>query len=211
MKLGTLPPAPPGSELDLRRQEAELLHLPIDRTVLRSLSVWDAKPSALREARPGEIVDDSTPVMILHAWATWCEPCKNEFPMWKELGPRLVTQHRGRVRIVHVALQNDASDMASFVKEMRGKLPFPVQHFDRSERLANQIRDALPKKQMTLPVTLVLDPDRFVRQAFIGSIAERWPELANSTGRLLHLVQLLDDEALKPKPVQEDASSIFSK
>ena len=82
-------PAPAGSELAIRRQEVGRLHLPIDRTALRSLRVGDTKANGLRDARPGENVDDSTPVMILHAWAMWCEPCKSEFPLWKELGPLL--------------------------------------------------------------------------------------------------------------------------
>lgn len=199
MQLGSLPTAPPGSELDFRRQEVGLLHLSVDRAALRSLLVFEPKTDALRDARPGEVVDDSTPVMILHLFATWCAPCKEEFPLWRDFGPRLSEQHQGRVRIVHVALQNDSSDFANFVHQMRNKLPFPVRHFDRGERLANQLRQAFSNKQLALPMTLLLDPDRIVRQAFIGPIDNRRQELTASTVRLLRLIRSQEDAAQKPQ------------
>lgn len=207
---GPLPPLKPGSELELRRQEVRLLHLAIDRAALRTLLVWEPKIGTLRDARPGEVVDDSTPVMILHLWATWCEPCKEEFPLWQKLGPRLVEQHSGRVRIAHVALQNDSSDMASFVQQMQGKLPFPVKHFDRGERLVGALRKALAGKNLTLPLTLLLDQERVVRQAFIGPISERRQELAESTARLIKLIQQQDEAATRPKPARDSDADVWS-
>lgn len=207
---GPTPLARSGSELDLRRQEVRLLHLALDRVALRSFLVWEPKIDALRDARPGEVVDDSTPVMILHLWATWCDPCKEEFPLWQKLGPRLVDRHSGKVRIAHVALQNDSSDMASFVQQMHGKLPFPTRHFDRKERLASALRKALSGKQLTLPMTLILDRERVVRQAIIGPISERRQELAESTARLIQLIQQQDDAASRPKPAPDSIADVWS-
>lgn len=175
-------------ELEIRRREVRFIHLALDRTALRDLRVWDPTTDALRDARPGEVIDDSTPVMILHLWATWCGPCKEEFPLWRQIEPGLVYQHKGRVRIAHVALQNDSAGMASFVKEMAGQLPFPLEHFDRNSRLADKLN--LVDKQLALPVTLLLDSERVVRQAFIGSIRNRREELIDSTARLARLVKM---------------------
>jgi thiol-disulfide isomerase/thioredoxin len=199
-QVGAAAPNRAVTELDLRKQELGLLHLSVDRSALRTLLIWDAKSAALRDARPGEVIDDSTPVMLLHLWATWCTPCKEEFPLWRKLGPRIVTQHRGRVRVAHVAIQDDSGDMAGFVLQMRNRLPFPVQHFDREEHLAKQFRPRYPSKQLTLPTTLLLDGDRVVRQAFIGPITERQQELIDSTARLLDLIREQEDAALRPKP-----------
>src|SRR5262245_27710455 len=118
-------PVPVNISLETYRNEIGLLHHGVDRAALGVILVWDPansgspppesisqdvfgdeKPAPrcgrtgkdLREARPGERVDDGTSLMILHLWATWCEPCKDELVMWSELGPRLVTQYKGRVR-----------------------------------------------------------------------------------------------------------------
>ncbi|MFC1468051.1 thioredoxin domain-containing protein [Verrucomicrobiota bacterium] len=32
-----------------------------------------------------EIEFASKPVLIIHFWATWCEPCRHEFPVWVDL------------------------------------------------------------------------------------------------------------------------------
>lgn len=174
-------------ELEIRRREVKFIHFALDRTALRDLRVWDSKSDVLRDARPGEVIDDSTEVMILHLWATWCGPCKEEFPLWRQIEPSILYPHKGRVRIAHVALQSDSTGMANFVKEMAGQLPFPLEHFDRNSRLADKLN--LVDKQLALPVTLLLDSERVVRQAFIGSIRNRREELIESTGRLVRLIK----------------------
>lgn len=188
MQLGSVPAEQPDVEVEYRRRELRLLHLPLDRAVLRTLLIWDSRRDVLRDARPGEVVEDSTPVMVLHLWATWCTPCKEEFPIWREVGATLDAQHKGRVRVAHVALQNDSTGMARFVAEMQDRLPFPLNHFDRNEQLADKLK--LVDKQMSLPLTLLLDQDRVVRQVFIGPISKRRQELIDSTARLMRLVKL---------------------
>lgn len=188
MQLGSVSSEQPEVEVEYRRRELRLLHFPLDRATLRNLLIWDSRRDVLRDARPGEVIDDSTPVMVLHLWATWCTPCKEEFPIWREVGSTLDAQHKGRVRVAHVALQNDSAGMARFVSEMQDRLPFPLNHFDRNEQLADKLK--LVDKQMILPLTLILDQDRVVRQAFIGPISKRRQELVDSTARLMRLVKI---------------------
>lgn len=188
MQLSPVPSEQLDVEVEYRRRELRLLHFPLDRAALRTLLIWDSRRDVLRDARPGEVVDDSTPVMVLHLWATWCTPCKEEFPIWREVGATLDAQHKGRVRIAHVAMQNDSAGMARFVGEMQDRLPFPLNHFDRNERLADRLK--LVDKQLNLPLTLILDQDRVVRQAFIGPISQRRQELVDSIARLMRLVKV---------------------
>jgi thiol-disulfide isomerase/thioredoxin len=115
------------AELEHRhRLEQALLHLPIDRVVLGSLQVWDKKTGQLRLRVPGESFDDSRPVLILHLWATWCNPCKEEMPLWRELADRMSKQFASDVRIVHIAMQSETQDMASFVRQLGNRMPFEI-------------------------------------------------------------------------------------
>ena len=170
------------TELHNRRNlEIALLHLPVDRVVLGSLPVWDPQ-KGLRLRFPGEVFDDQRPVILLHLWATWCGPCKEEFALWKELRVRMQREFGADVAIVHVALQRDASAMSSFVQQLGDKLPPGPKYFDRDERLAKLLRTAFKGKELpALPVTLWLGPSRTVRQALAGSIGDRDSEVMEST------------------------------
>jgi hypothetical protein len=120
------------------------------------------------------------------------------------MGPQLAEEHRKRVRIVHIALQKESDDMASFIHGLHRKVPFPLKHFDRDEHLATTLRERFPNKKLTLPITLLLDPDRVVRQAFIGSIVLRRQELAYATAWLMRRIEEREAAAQQPKPKDND-------
>lgn len=208
MQLSTAPVDQVSIELETRRRESGLLHMALDKTALRTLSVWEPQTDALRDIRPGEAADDGSPVLILHLWATWCVPCKEELPLWGAVGQHLTARHKGSVRIVHVALQNDSTDMASFVSQIQGKLPAPIRYVDRNEVLKARLRQAFGNNQPPLPLTLVLDSGRVVRQAFLGSIYDRRQELVDSTARLLRLIRE-QDAARPPLAVTPQAPSLI--
>lgn len=201
MQLGAVSLDPPSIELETRRREIGLLHLQIDRTALRALAVWDAQTDALREQGAGEVVDDRSQVLILHLWATWCGPCKEEFPIWGAMTQHLAARYKGSVRVVHVALQNESSDMSAFVHQLKDKLPFSIAYFDRSELVQNKLRQAFDNSQPPLPLTLILDSERVVRQAFLGPVHNRRQELVDAAARLLRLVHEQQDAARQPSPL----------
>lgn len=210
-QLGSVPPPGPCQDVEnLRRQELRLLHFPIDRDILKDLRVWDSKTEKVRARRPAENPDDSTPVIIVHLWATWCEPCKEEFPLWRTLAAELNPKYKGRVRIYHIAILSPEDKIAEFVKQIGDKFPHGAKYFDHDEKLAKNIRRALnAKRNPSLPLTLWLDSERVVRQVLIGPIGDRLPEVRDSTARLMSLITHLEDEALKPKTKEED-DDVFS-
>jgi thiol-disulfide isomerase/thioredoxin len=200
------------AELEHRRRlEQALLHLPIDRMVLGSLQVWDKKTGQLRLRVPGESFDDSRPVLILHLWATWCDPCKEEMPLWRELADRMSTQFASDVRIVHIAMQSETQDMASFVQQLGSRMPFETKFFDDSERLVKLLRPVFKVKKglPTLPITLWLGPARTVRQAFVGAISGHEAEVMDATERLLGSIRYLRDASKKSLPKDEE-SDVFT-
>lgn len=196
------PPMEPSSGLKSYRQEVSLLHLPIDRTALRSLAVWVPQSNELRESLPAELVDDAAPMIVLHAWTTSCQPCIKEFSVWRALGPELSNLHRGKVRIVHAAIQSSRETMPAFVNQMPDKLPFLGRYFDQSGRLFEQLNHALGPEP-SLPITLLLDQQRVVRQAFVGPITERRKELSEATVRMMRVFNAEDKSAppLRLRPV----------
>jgi thiol-disulfide isomerase/thioredoxin len=118
-------------------------------------------------------------LFFLHLWATWCEPCKEELGLWRELGERLDKQYGYEVKIIHIAMQRDAKEMAGFVKEMGNKMPAGARFVDRDERLSKLLQPAL-KRDPRLPMTLWLGPARTVKQALVGTISDRVSEVMES-------------------------------
>lgn len=196
----TSPPVPASPQGEIHRQELALLHLPVDRAALRALPLWDLRTQQVRDERPAEGMDDSTPILVLHLWATWCVPCREDFPIWRELGPRLTEQHRGRVHVFYIAMQNKVEDMADFISQLRGGFPGLRLYLDRDERLARSLGKALEYRELPLPITLWLDPQRVVRQALVGSINHRRSEVIDGTARLMQLVRFLETHPSQSQP-----------
>jgi thiol-disulfide isomerase/thioredoxin len=188
-----------------RNLEVALLHLPIDRVVLGALPVWDEKTQKLRLRVPGEVFDDSRPILILHLWATWCGPCKEEFRLWTKLRERMQRQFGYDVQIVHIAMDHDTNAMAEFIQSLGDKMPPGPKYFDRDERLADQLRPSFKGRDLpTLPITLWLGPARTVRQALTGSIADRVSEVMDSTQRLLRTIKARQDAIQKGQSKDEE-------
>lgn len=185
MQLGTPPAALPA---DAHKQEVALLHSAIKPDDLRNLNIWDLKLSAWRHSTGAEVVDQRTPVLVVHVWASWCGPCKQELPVWREMGPLLEAKYKGKLRIVYVAIQTGRDDMEGFLAQSRDKMPPAPWYFDLGDHVTGGLRKAMGDR-FPMPVTLLLDDRRIVRQALAGAITYRRAELVESIDRLVRLVE----------------------
>jgi cytochrome c biogenesis protein CcmG, thiol:disulfide interchange protein DsbE len=59
-----------------------------------------------------------TPVVV-NQWASWCGPCRFEFPVFASLARR----HRGRVAFLGVDSQDSRDDARRFLRQLR--VPYP--------------------------------------------------------------------------------------
>ena len=197
----------PTTPADTHRQEVALLHRAIEPERLRDFDIWDERAAEWRKPKPDELTDDKAAVLLLHFWASWCKPCREEFPIWRELQPRLEALYQGKVRIVYVAIQTNNADMERFLTENKDRMPHTTWYLDVGERLAGLVRTGLPEDRLPMPVTLWLDRQRVVRQAVAGSIYHRRPEVVDSTARLVRLSDRLDASARAVPPTKPRAPS----
>jgi len=113
----------------------------------------DGSLASIIPGRQGEAV-------LVHFWATWCPPCREELPALIALGRKLVGA--GRVRVVAVATDREWDQVRSFFK---GELPPEV------------FRDATGSayrayRVSNLPDTYLVSEDGLVRMRFV--VAQDW-------------------------------------
>lgn len=111
-------------------------------------------------------------IHVVNLWATWCEPCLDELPAFREL----FAEHRGwdDVRFVPIQVKDHTDPLKSY-RNYAGIMPAaPVQVADRTEDNALVSVLAAAKDggmyRGDLPVTLVLDCNRRVRWAKFGKL-----------------------------------------
>ncbi len=157
-------------ELTARARTPALFCLLIPSLLLLSSCAGEAKPEiAIGQAAPdpsrpslqGSTVTLSSfegqPV-VLNFWATWCQPCRKEFPELLQL------DSDPRIQVVSVALDEDgATSVDPFVR--REGLDYLVLLGDQKlfERFAG----------FGIPYTLVLDPSRIIVNIYRGPIDRR--------------------------------------
>lgn len=97
--------------------------------------------------------------VILNFWASWCLPCREEFPLLldrlEELGPR------DGLAIVGVLFKDDPAAAAAFVDDFGATWPTVT---DADGRLADAYRVVAP------PQTYFIDGDGVLRAIHIGQI-----------------------------------------
>lgn len=114
----------------------------------------------------GEVFDlvdhirfDRGPVLI-NLWASWCEPCKREFPVLSEFA-----RSHPEVTVVGVAVQDQLEAARAFAEENQ---PDFMVGWDRDD----SIRDAYPS--FGLPTTFVIDRNGTVVDVILAELtAER--------------------------------------
>jgi cytochrome c biogenesis protein CcmG, thiol:disulfide interchange protein DsbE len=94
-------------------------------------------------------------VLIVDFWATWCEPCKQSFPVYQ----KLVTELGGELVVVGISQDDDAKGIPAFVSETGAK--FPVV-WDEGKAVAKQYSPP------SMPTAFVIDKSGIVRFVHVG-------------------------------------------
>ncbi len=174
-----------------------LLHTLVKSPVFAGLRIWDRHLHDWRGLRPEEIPAQRAPVVVLHLWADYCKPCKEEFPMLRALAESIERAHPGQVQFVYLSETADAPAMDRFVTTLQGSLPRGPLYFDTGATIAQILSEQRPSAQKTLPITVVLDRQRVVRQAVIGPISTTRSALVTGIGKLVRLAQQMTGPAPK--------------
>lgn len=168
--------------------EEDLLHIRIDPASFARLAIWDEREVEWRRSRPEENPADR-PILVVHFWADWCQPCKEEFPLLREVDERITRAHPGKVRFVYLAEIPNSPAMEKFLRENRSTAPRGPHYQDTAELMIRMLRPLLSKNHITYPCTLLLDERRIVRQVFVNSLRGRTLVLTRSIGRLVEQIR----------------------
>jgi len=98
--------------------------------------------------------------VVLNFWATWCAPCRREFPLLVDLYER--NRDNGLV-VLGVDLQEAVPSVRKFASEFGAKYPILI---DGDGSVASQYRVA------GLPVTWFIDRDGVARVQIIGLLSK---------------------------------------
>lgn len=74
-----------------------------------------------REAFRAQLVDLRGTPVVVNQWASWCPPCRAEFPIFQ----RLADKYAGRVAFLGVDMQDDRAAALAFMQQF----PTPYPHF----------------------------------------------------------------------------------
>jgi peroxiredoxin len=99
-------------------------------------------------------------VVLLNFWATWCDSCREEVPVLKDLQ----TRSAGRFVLLAVSADEDPAKVAPFVK--RYALNFPVIYGDPA---GTTLRDYAVRD---LPTTFLIGPHGEIERRYVGPLDE---------------------------------------
>lgn len=170
----------------VHRSEPFLLHRQLSPTLLHDFKIWDTRLANWRVMQPAEVPGQNAPIVLLHLWADWCAPCREEFPVVRTLTESLRKAYGARVQMVLLSETSGPPEMRAFLDKYRATLPPGPIFLDSGEAVARVLRTELPTT-LPYPVTLLLDSQRVVRHAVVGSIAPRRAELLAAITHLLAL------------------------
>ena len=151
---------------------------PAPPVVLRTLALKTLDGSALDiKALHGRVV-------IVHFFATWCEPCREELPALQRLVAR---SGKPPVAVIAIAVADLDLRVRRFLQATRVDFPVVLDQ-DRALAKAWDISE--------LPSTVILDPELRPRLAVVGAFA--WDDIDPPT-----LVERLDpnDSAPNAQPI----------
>jgi cytochrome c biogenesis protein CcmG/thiol:disulfide interchange protein DsbE len=101
-----------------------------------------------------------TPIVV-NQWASWCGPCKFEFPFFRALA----NKYEGRVAFLGVDSNDSREDAERFLKE--NPIPFPS-YFDPDVKVAREFKGGI-----AWPTTAYFDRRGMVVETHAGAYASQ--------------------------------------
>lgn len=139
-------------------------------------------------------------VTVLHFWSDTCLPCVEEYPIWRNIVQ--ILRERPILRFLFLAEMYSEKALRQYLTKHADKVPdashYLIPYGETADRLPGNrslIRAQLDNDAQ--PLTLLIDPERVIRQAFVGSVKQRLPELEGGWTRLLASLQG------RPEPMQK--------
>ena len=125
-----------------------------------------ARPKAYNivlESRPEKTLSDlKGQVIYINFWASWCEPCRAEFPLIEQIKNELAGQ-----RFSTVLVNMDSEGLISEAKELQSKLaPNTIAVYENTRMLQQLLNIE------ALPFHLVIDREGRVAAAFYASLVK---------------------------------------
>lgn len=122
--------------------------------------------------KPHKLADYRGKVVILNFWATWCPPCRYEFPSMEKAYQKLKKED---IVMLAVDVGEDTDTIFDFTADY--PVTFPIL-LDFEAKVINAY------KVIGLPTTYVIDPDGILRYQVIGTRDWEDPALLDGIRRL---------------------------
>lgn len=145
-------------------------------------------------------------LFVVHLWGTWCKPCREELMFFKQMFPD-GRSSSGEAQLILIAIDSPHEKLSEFYVSAANSIPLAPQFVDEEGLLTKSL------DRSKVPVTLLVDRQWVVRQAFYGSlmstddrtgfVADRRNELISSIERYLRpplLTSYADDYLRCAKP-----------
>jgi cytochrome c biogenesis protein CcmG/thiol:disulfide interchange protein DsbE len=137
-----------------------------DPTVVQSVLLDRPAPPLEGAALGGDrfdLRDHRGKVVLVNVWASWCVPCRQEYPVLEEADRELGT--RG-LRVVGINTQDSEAEAQAFLDELGGENFLSVVDPDG--------RIAVEWGTFGVPETFVVDRDGRLRAKVVGAVTREW-------------------------------------
>ena len=141
-----------------------------DPSVVESVLLDEPAPplsGATLDGGSFDLADHRGQVVVVNVWASWCAPCRREYPLLEQASARLPADG---VQFVGINTQDTVEDAQAFLDEMGGS------HYPNV--LDPQGRWAVEWGTFGVPETFVVDQQGRLRTKHIGELAPGWIEAA---------------------------------
>lgn len=116
-------------------------------------------PEDLRE----QLSEQESPVVLVNFWASWCEPCKVEFPHILEVRERFGPKGLG-VMLISIDDPSEIPAVEAFLREQ--KVDFPT--YFKGEQPLNFVSQIYPEWSGAVPATVLFSKDGRILEAWEG-------------------------------------------